>query len=102
MKFIAAAQSVPAQLDLFACLGMTPTNPEAIAALAEADQPYSVTSAANLPNVTLNDPTWWGNTSVPPSTPFVRRDDGRAGGFGLAVLGATGAQTFWLVYRLRS
>lgn len=32
MKFIATAQSVPAQLDLLACLGMTPTNPEAIAA----------------------------------------------------------------------
>jgi putative spermidine/putrescine transport system substrate-binding protein len=63
MKFIATAQSVPAQLDLFACLGMTPTNPEAIAALAEADQPYSITSAANLPGVALNDPTWWGENT---------------------------------------
>ncbi|MDO8983686.1 extracellular solute-binding protein [Cypionkella sp.] len=63
MKFIATAQSVQAQLDLFACLGMTPTNPEAIAALAEADQPYSITSAANLPNVVMNDPTWWGENT---------------------------------------
>ena len=63
MKFIATAQSVPAQLDLFACLGMTPTNPEAIAALAEADQPYSITSAANYPNIVLNDPTWWGENT---------------------------------------
>ena len=63
MKFIATAQSVPAQLDLFACLGMTPTNPEAIAQMAEADQPYSITSAANMPNIALNDPTWWGENT---------------------------------------
>ena len=63
MKFIATAQSVPAQLDLFACLGMTPTNPEAIAAMAEVDQPYSITSAANMPGIALNDPTWWGENT---------------------------------------
>ena len=63
MKFIATAQSVPAQLELFACLGMTPTNPEAIAAMAEVDQPYSITSAANYPNIVLNDPTWWGENT---------------------------------------
>jgi len=63
MKFIATAQSVPAQLDLFACLGMTPTNPEAIAQMAEVDQPYSITSAANMPMIALNDPTWWGENT---------------------------------------
>lgn len=63
MQFIATAQSVPAQLDLFACLGMTPTNAEAIAALAESDQPYSITSAQNFPNVVLNDPYWWGDNT---------------------------------------
>ncbi len=63
MKFIATAQSVPAQLELFACLGMTPTNPDAIAQLAAEDQPYSISSAANLPLAALNDPTWWGNNT---------------------------------------
>jgi hypothetical protein len=42
---------------------MTPTNPEAIAQMAEVDQPYSITSAANMPMIALNDPTWWGENT---------------------------------------
>ena len=36
---------------------------KAIAQMAEADQPYSITSAANMPNIALNDPTWWGENT---------------------------------------
>ncbi|MGB7262395.1 MAG: extracellular solute-binding protein [Albidovulum sp.] len=60
MKFIATAQSVPAQLTLLDCLGMTPSNPEAFAQIPEDQQPYAITSAANIDNIVYNDPTWWG------------------------------------------
>lgn len=63
MKFIATAQSVPAQLELFRCLGMTPTNPQATAQLGAADQPYAITSPSNAAGVAFNDPTWWGNNT---------------------------------------
>jgi putative spermidine/putrescine transport system substrate-binding protein len=60
MKFIANAQSVPAQLSLFECLGMTPSNPEAFAQIPEDQQFYAITSAQNIDNIIYNDPTWWG------------------------------------------
>ena len=60
MKFIATAQTIPAQLELFSCLGMTPANPEAFAQIPEADAPYAITSAANIGQVIFNDPDWWG------------------------------------------
>ena len=63
MKFIAAAQSVPAQLELFDCLGMTPSNPEAFAQLPTDGQPYAITSAENINRVAYNDPHWWGNNT---------------------------------------
>ncbi|MFV1442990.1 extracellular solute-binding protein [Phaeobacter sp. JH20_30] len=60
MKFIATAQSVPAQLTILDCLGMTPSNPEAFAQIPEDQQPYAITSAMNIANIVYNDPTWWG------------------------------------------
>ncbi|VDC24902.1 extracellular solute-binding protein [Pseudogemmobacter humi] len=60
MKFIAVSQSVEAQLGLFSCLGMTPTNPEAIARITPGDAPWAITSAENRPRIVLNDPVWWG------------------------------------------
>lgn len=63
MQFIAVSQSVDAQLGLFSCLGMTPTNPEAIAQLSADDAPYAVTSEQNRAIIALNDPTWWGQNT---------------------------------------
>jgi len=60
MQFIANAQSVPAQLALFECLGMTPSNPEAFAQVPEDEQFYTITSAQNIDNIIYNDPVWWG------------------------------------------
>ena len=58
MKFIAVSQSVDALLGLFSCLGMTPTNPEAVAMISAEDAPYAITSEANMAVIALNDPTW--------------------------------------------
>jgi putative spermidine/putrescine transport system substrate-binding protein len=63
MKFIATAQQVPSQLEIFSCLGMTPTNSEAFGQLSEADQPYAITSAMNMDRVAFNDPVWWGENT---------------------------------------
>jgi putative spermidine/putrescine transport system substrate-binding protein len=63
MKFIAVSQSVDAQLGLFSCLGMTPTNPEAVAQISAEDAPYAITSEANMAVIALNDPTWWGQNT---------------------------------------
>ena len=63
MKFIAVSQSVDAQLGLFSCLGMTPTNPEAVAMISAEDAPYAITSEANMAVIALNDPTWWGQNT---------------------------------------
>lgn len=63
MKFIATAQEVPGQLEIFSCLGMTPANPEAAAKLSEADQFYAISSALNKGKVAYNDPEWWGNNT---------------------------------------
>ena len=60
MKFIATAQSVPAQLTLLSCLGMTPSNPEAFAQIPADLQPYAITSAQNIDKIVYNDPVWWG------------------------------------------
>lgn len=60
MKFIATAQSVPSQLALLDCLGMTPSNPEAFAQIPPDQQPYAITSAQNIANIVYSDPTWWG------------------------------------------
>ena len=60
MKFIATAQSVPSQLTLLDCLGMTPSNPEAFAQIPEDQQPYAITSAMNIDGIVYSDPTWWG------------------------------------------
>ncbi|MCC5982775.1 MAG: extracellular solute-binding protein [Rhodobacteraceae bacterium] len=61
MRFIATAQEMASQLELFDCLGMTPANPEAFDAVPEDDQPYAITSAMNIDKVIFNDPVWWGN-----------------------------------------
>lgn len=61
MRFIATAQELGSQLELFDCLGMTPANPEAFDAVPEADKPYAITSAMNIDKVIFNDPVWWGN-----------------------------------------
>ncbi|MFZ9950354.1 MAG: extracellular solute-binding protein [Gemmobacter sp.] len=63
MKFIATAQTVQAQLEIFQCLGMTPANPEAFAMLAGEDASYAITSAANIDRVAFNDPVWWGENT---------------------------------------
>ncbi|QEW20914.1 Bacterial extracellular solute-binding protein [Marinibacterium anthonyi] len=63
MKFIATAQSVPAQLELLDCLGMTPSNPEAFSQIPEGQIPYAITSAPNIDKVAFNDPVWWGENS---------------------------------------
>lgn len=63
MKFIAVSQSVDAQLGLFSCLGMTPTNAEATAKITEADAPYAITSPQNVDLIAYNDPTWWGQNT---------------------------------------
>jgi putative spermidine/putrescine transport system substrate-binding protein len=63
MKFIATAQSVPSQLEIFQCLGMTPANPEAFAMLAGEDEQYAITSAVNIDRVAFNDPVWWGENT---------------------------------------
>lgn len=59
MGFIRQAQEIPSQLGLLDCLGMTPSNPEAFAAIPEEQQPYAITSAANIDRVIFNDPVWW-------------------------------------------
>ena len=63
MKFIATAQSVSAQLGLFSCLGMTPSNPEAFYQLSAEDAPYAITSAENINIVAYNNHTWWGENT---------------------------------------
>jgi putative spermidine/putrescine transport system substrate-binding protein len=63
MKFIAVSQSVDAQLGLFSCLGMTPTNPEAVAKISAEDAAYAITSPENMSIIVLNDPTWWGQNT---------------------------------------
>ena len=63
MKFIATAQTVQAQLEIFQCLGMTPANPEAFAMLEGEDASYAITSAANIDRVAFNDPVWWGENT---------------------------------------
>lgn len=63
MKFVAVSQSVDAQLGLFSCLGMTPTNAEAVARLPSEDLPYAITSDANKNIVAYNDPVWWGENT---------------------------------------
>ena len=59
MKFIQQALQVESQLMLLDCLGMTPSNPEAFAKIAEAMQPYAINSAMNIDKVVFNDPVWW-------------------------------------------
>jgi putative spermidine/putrescine transport system substrate-binding protein len=54
---------VPAQLEIFQCLGMTPANPEAFAMLAGEDEQYAITSAVNIDRVAFNDPVWWGENT---------------------------------------
>lgn len=63
MKFVAVPQSPDAQLGLLSCLGMTPTNAEAIAMILAEDAPNAITSEANMAVIVLNDPAWWGQTT---------------------------------------
>lgn len=59
MKFIASCQNPERQVALFACHGMTPSNPEAFPMIPDDLKRFAVTSEENLPRVLLNDPVWW-------------------------------------------
>jgi putative spermidine/putrescine transport system substrate-binding protein len=59
MEFIRFCQNPERQIDLLACHGMTPANPEAFPMIPEELKRFTVTSEENIERVLLNDPVWW-------------------------------------------
>ena len=71
MKFIAVAQSVDAQLEVFSCIGLTPGNPEANTKMSAEDARWSLISEQNKPLIAFGDAKWWGANTEAATNAFL-------------------------------